>query len=573
MFETFPKDAREALDWGWEKYEPYATELLERELTADTFEAWMQDYSKLVSLLIEVGSRLYVDHTVDTTNDPAEKRFMAYVEGVQPPAQVAGNQLDRKLLASGLSKPGLEVPLKKMRVDVEIFREENLDLFVEQTKLTQEYAKTVGTQTVQWDGEERTVSQLLPVLLDSDRAWREKAWRAAMTRSLQDRQTINDLWVKLYDLRQQIAHNAGFKDFRDYTWKAFRRFDYTPQDCETFHSAIEQVVVPAAKRIYERRRKHFGYDTLRPWDMSLQQQNLGADPLNRPPLKPFSDVADLEAKAEAIFNHVDPELGGYFRTMREEKLLDLANRKGKAPGGYQTSFPLSKRPFIFMNAVGMHDDVQTLLHEGGHAFHSFEASRVPYAVQQDVNIEFCEVASMSMELLAAPYMTREFGGYYDSTEAARARIEHLEGMILFWPFMAAVDALQHWAYTHPEGRDPQNLDAKWSELWDRFMQGVDWSGLDDEKATGWQRKLHITQIPFYYVEYGLAQLGATQVWGNSLKDQAGAVAAYRRGLALGGTASLPELFTAAGATFAFDADTVGRAVALIEGQINELEPA
>jgi oligoendopeptidase F len=252
----------------------------------------------------------------------------------------------------------------------------------------------------------------------------------------------------------------------------------------------------------------------------------------------------------------------------------LDNRKGKGPGGYCTNFPIERIPFIFMNAVHTHNDVQTLLHEGGHAFHVFECAHQPYIQQNDYPIEFAEVASMSMELLAARYLPASEGGYYSDADAARARIEHLEDLILFWPYMTVVDAFQHWVYTHPaDAEDPNKCDAKWGELWDRFVPGIDYSGLEDVKMTGWHRKLHIFRIPFYYVEYGLAQLGAVQVYANSLKDHKGAVANYRKALSLGGTATLPDLFKTAGAKFAFDADTLKMAVDVIENEIATLEPA
>jgi oligoendopeptidase F len=280
---------------------------------------------------------------------------------------------------------------------------------------------------------------------------------------------------------------------------------------------------------------------------------------------------ELNEKTQAVFDQVDPYLGAYFKTMRDEGLLDLDNRKGKAPGGYCTYYAVAKRPFIFMNSVGLHDDVQTLLHEGGHAFHAFEGSNLPYNHQEEVPMEFAEVASMGMELLAAPYLTADKGGFYSAKDAARARIEHLEGIIKFWPYMAVVDAFQHWVYANIEdAHDPDQCDAKWAELWDRFMKGIDFTGLEDIKETGWHRKLHIYQVPFYYIEYGLAQLGAVQLFGNALKDQARAVSDYRRALALGGTVSLPELFTTAGVKFAFDAETLGTAVALLESTLEEL---
>jgi oligoendopeptidase F len=362
-----------------------------------------------------------------------------------------------------------------------------------------------------------------------------------------------------------MAENTGKRTFRDFRWQQMLRLDYTPSNCISFHDAIEQAVVPAAKRIYEKRRKSLGLTSLRPWDLDV-------DPLGRAPLKPFDNMQDLKKTSASIFHRVDSRFGEYYDTMVRESLLDLDNRKNKAPGGFCTSFPMSKRPFIFMNAVGLHDDLQTMLHESGHAFHSFERNSLPYTQQRQVGLEFAEVASMGMELLAAPYLAAKEGGVYSEADAARARVEHLERNILFWPYMAVVDAFQHWVYANAaEAADPSRCDEQWKTQWGRFMGGVDWSGLEDELTTGWHRKLHIFEVPFYYVEYGLAQLGAIQVWANALQDQSGAVARYRKALALGGTASLPQLFAAAGAKFGFDAETLYRSVELMERTIEELE--
>jgi oligoendopeptidase F len=410
-----------------------------------------------------------------------------------------------------------------------------------------------------------TITQLQPVYLNQDRLLREKAWRLSMERKQVDRQKLNELWGRLLALRERIAHNAGFGDYRTYRWKQLLRFDYTPENCRQFHQAIEQVVIPAARRIYAKRQKRLGLDTLRPWDLNV-------DPLGRDALKPYQTITEMESKVSAIFHRVDPELGEYFETMRSNGLLDLDNRKDKAPGAYCNSYETVRLPFIFANAVGLHDDVSTLLHEGGHAFHVFETVRLPYYHQLSVGMEFAEVASMAMELLSSPYLAESEGGFYSERDAARASIEHLEEAVFFWPYMAVVDGFQHWVYTE-EGAaaNPENCDHKWAELWQRYMGGVDWSGLDDLMVTGWQRKLHIFQVPFYYVEYGLASLGAFQVWRNALKDQGGAVAAYRRALALGGTVTLPKLYETAGAKFAFDKETMQMAVDLAEEQIEKLE--
>jgi oligoendopeptidase F len=569
MFANLTSNISDYLHWEWADIEPYAKELEERPIDAGNVDQWLADWSKITRIVQETNSRLYVATTLDTTDEQAVSRYHHHLEFVIPPVMAAEQKLKEKLLASGLEPDGFEIPLRNMRVQAEIFREENLPLFTELGKLGTEYDKIIGAQTVEWAGKEMTLAQMRPIFQDADRPTREQIWRQSANRRLADRAALNELWTKFLRLRRQIAANAGFADFRAYQWRAFGRFDYSPEDCENFQRAIEQVVVPAANRIYDKMRQRLGVSSVRPWDVEADVFSLGNSAL-----RPFEDAETLIDTTARIFNRVDPQLGSFFGTMRRESLLDLANRKGKAPGGYCTSFPYSKRPFIFMNAVGLHDDVQTLLHEGGHAFHAFESSAQPYIQQEDVPIEFAEVASMSMELLAQPYLTKDQGGFYAKEEASLATIEHLERLILFWPYMAVVDAFQHWIYTHADAAEnPDNCDEMWTEIWDRFIPGVDFSGLDDVKETGWHRKLHIFQIPFYYVEYGLAQLGAVQVWGNSLTNQAKSVADYRKALALGGTVTLPELFATAGARFAMDPATMQTAVDLVESKLAELEQA
>ncbi|MBZ0280199.1 MAG: M3 family oligoendopeptidase [Anaerolineae bacterium] len=565
MFNTLPQSAQEFMKWNWAQIEPYFLDLESRELNAANVDAWLADWSRLTDLLSEANSRLFIATTLDTADKAAEKRFIDYLEQIIEPHEPHEQKLREKLLASGLEPEGFEVPLRAIRADVALFREANIPLFTQEKKLSNEYEAVIGAQAVIWEGEERTLPRMRPLYQNADRAVREKAMRLVLERQFADREKINSYWQQLFGIRAQQAANAGFSDYRTFRWQVMGRFDYTPEDCQQFRDAIEQTVVPAAVRIYERRRQHLGYDTLRPWDLDV-------DPLGREPLRPFTVVADLESKTEAIFRRVDPQLGEHFATMRRENLLDLENRKGKAAGGYQEDLAAIKRPFIFMNAVGLQDDVQTMLHEGGHAFHTFESIGLLYNAQRHFGAEIAEVASMAMELLAAPYLAESEGGFYSEADAARARIEKLEEMILFWPYMAVVDGFQHWVYTHAaDATDPAKCDAAWGELWGRFMKGVDWSGLDDFRVTGWQRKMHIFSDPFYYVDYGLAQMGAVQIWKSALNDQTAAVKQYRAGLALGGTRTLPELYAATGARFAFDAGTLGELIVLIEQTLEALE--
>lgn len=570
MLENLPEKTQDLMKWTWLQIEPFYKELSARELHAANIKQWLLDWSRLSEHVSELNNRLTVATTVDTADKEAEDQFNTYLDNIYPSVQAAEQVLKEKLLASRLEPDDLKIPLRNMQAEADLFRQSNLPLLAEEQKINIEYDKIKGAQTITWQGEERTLRQMLTVFQNPDRDQREKAWQAITACQLADRQVINDLWLRYMGLRRNIAANAEKQDFRAYQWQRLLRFDYTPENCFSFHKAIEATVVPVAKRIYARRSAKLGVDKLRPWDLIDGWYDRPVNPPGVDPLKPFKSIEELQDKTASIFRLVDPQLSKYFETMIAEGLLDLDNRKNKAPGGYCTSFDVVRRPFIFMNAVGLHCDIQTLLHEGGHSFHVFETANLRYFQQLSVPMEFAEVASMGMELLASPYLS--LVGMYTPTEAARARIEHLEGIILFWPFMAVVDAFQHWVYENPQdGAIPDKCDTKWGELWDRFMLGVDWDGLDDARKTGWQRKDHIHQSPFYYVEYGLAQLGSVQIWANALKDQAGAVGSYRKALALGGTVTLPELFAAAGAEFAFDSETLMRAVDLMEKKIVELE--
>ena len=563
LFDNLPTKAEDLFDWKWKQVEPTYAELGRRPLDSESMAAWMTDWTGIASLVGEALEKLHVATTRDTSNVELERRYHAFMEELLPPMEAAEQGLRERLLESGFERQDLMVPLRGLKADAELYREENVPLLVEEQKLDSEYARIIGAQSVTWKGEEKTLQQMQPLYQETDRNVRESAWRLVAERQIADRAPIGELWGRFLDLRLEISKNAGFSSYRDYRWQALHRFDYTPGDCQAFRDAIESEVVPAASALYEARRKKLGVESLRPWDLSV-------DPLLRPPLRPYSGGEELEAGVQSVFNTLDPELGAAFASMRKRGSLDLESRKGKAPGGYCTFFPVEGKPFIFMNGVGLHDDVQTLLHESGHAFHFMETARWPWALQWNVGVEFAEVASMAMELLALPFLPAEKGGFYRPDDAERALSEHLESVITLWPYIALVDAFQHWVYENPRAaRSPGACDAEWEALWRRFMPGIDYSGFEDTLRTGWQRKLHIHQIPFYYIEYGMAQLGSVQIWKNSLEDRAGALASYRRALALGGTASLPDLYSAAGARFSFDRPALKEAVDLVMGTLRE----
>ncbi len=566
MLANLPQTVEEVKEWKWEELEPFYRELEEKELTAANIDEWLKAWTALQELVGGKFSLLNLAHTQNTADMAIQNELNTLRQTLDPPIKQAEQRLTEKLLASGLQPAGMAVALRQMRVQAEIFREANLELSIQEQKLIMEFNRITGAQTVEFEGREQTLQQLRSELQSEDRARREASWRAGSERQLADREALNNLYSELLRLRQRMAENAGEPDYRALRWKMLNRFDYTPQDCETFHAAIEKVVVPAAARVLERRRQRLGLDRVRPWDLEVEPSGL-------PPLRPFQDTEELAGKAQHVFSRVDPLFGDYFSTMRREKLLDLPNRKHKGPGAYCTQVPVGekRRPFVFMNAVGIGSDVVTIHHESGHAFHGFETLKLPYAQMRYTGSEFAEVASMSMELLATPYLAESEGGYYTPAEANRAKTDLFEKIILFWPYMAVVDAFQHWAYTNvDQAVDPANCDQKWGELWARFMGAEDWNGLADARVTGWHRKLHIFRYPFYYVEYGLAQLGAVQIFANALKDQSRAVQLYHGALKLGKTVTLPELFQAAGTRFGFDSELLQEAVSLLEGQLEKL---
>ncbi|MCC7478815.1 M3 family oligoendopeptidase [bacterium] len=564
-FNSLPGSGLAVLDWTWEQYAPFFSELEGRPLDSASVDAWLRDLSRISDLLYEHSSRLRNINGADTRVEENRLRLEKHQSEVLPQAFMAGQRLKEKLLASGLTPEGMQFPLRAMRAEAERYREENVALQVEESKLENEYNRISGSMSVDFEGREVTLAELRPLQMDPDRSRREAAYMAAVQRVDQDRDKLNEIWAGLVDLRVKTAANAGCANFRDYIWPLKHRFDYTPDDCYSYARSVEATVVPYLAGRMRRLAERLGVDSLRPWDVN-------ADPLQRQPLRPFSDVSELEERCAGIFEQLDPELGQQFRLLHGEQ-LDLANRPGKAPGGWCSDYPVIKRPHIFMNSVGIHDDVQTLFHEAGHAFHGFATYNLPYSAQRSAYMEFCEVASMAMELLAGPFLTTDRGGFYSPKDAARARIEHFDRILYIWAMVAAGDAFQHWIYENPEqGRDAAQCAKVFGELWSRYFPAIDFSGIEKWRDWHWQRVLHYYVVPFYYIEYGIAQLGAIQVWQNSQKDPVSALAAYKRGLALGGTTNLPDLYSAAGIRLAFDEGTFKMAVDGIASAIAELEP-
>ncbi len=557
-----PKSPEALASATWADVAPYYEALATAPLTADTAASWLGHWSRLEELIGEATAVATIDYTCDTENAAKEAAHLRFAADIAPKQDEQQVRLARRLLDLGWDDPALATVLRRLRTDAKLFREENVHLFAELEELETSYDKITGAMTVEWNGERLPIPQLQPFLKQRDRRVRERAFRATAAPYLTERARLADLFDAAYVRRQEIARNAGFANYRDYIFQAKYRFDYTPDDTVRFHESVEATVVPAVERLVGYRRQRLGLDVVRPWDLAV-------DPDRAEPLVPFRDVAELVDRAKEIFDCVDPELGRNFRRMAEHRLLDLDSRPGKAPGGYCMTLPFRGEPFVFMNAAGVPEDVSTLMHEAGHCFHGVAAHRLPYIWQRATGMEAAELASMTMELLAGPHLARP-AGYYDRRDVRHAWVDHLEDVLMSLAHIASVDAFQTWIYTSGEGGDRDARDENWLRIRSRFERGVDWRGLDKERIARWYRQSHIFTAPFYYIEYGIAQLGALQIWRDSLSDYRGAVNRYKSALALGGTRPLPEIYKAAGAALIFDAKRMGELVTLVEDRIETL---
>ena len=550
----------------WQTIEPHYRALLHGQLTAAEVPDWLGRWSDLEAVMQEARAATFRAMTENTADTVAEVSYQHLVTVINPLAEQQRQALKQKLLAVAAFEPGNEHRelLRRLRNEADLFREANVGLQADEQARASDYQKITGAWTVTLRGDELTFPQAEQRLLDPDRATREEAWRALAMRRMQDRDALSRLYLALVPLRQQIARNADCSDYRAYRWREFHRFHYTPEDSQALHAAIEAEIVPLAVRLSERRRAQLGVDTLRPWDTRV-------DPQGRPPLRPFTAVDELEEGITRILTRVGPELGERFQRMRNG-FLDLETRKGKALMGYQSYFPVSGSPYIFWNAVGIHFDVLVLLHEAGHACHTFEASAHQRLLwnKADLPTEFAEVASHTMELLGTRYLAADEGGFYNRDDVRRALQEQLDVVISLLRGTCVDDAFQHWVYTTTEELTIDALDAKYAELHQRFYPDEDWSGIGAERGIGWQQLPHVITIPFYMIEYTLAQLGALQIWRSALQDQASAVERYRAALALGSTRPLPELYRTAGARLVFDRAGVVEAAELLAQQL--LEP-
>lgn len=554
-----PESPQSLVDATWNDLAPFFETLASAPLSGETVEEWLQDWSRLMAVVEEAGTLAMIAYTCDTADEAKETANLRWSSEIFPRIGEQNVRLAERLVALGWTRDDMAVVIREFRTDIEIFREENVPLFSELEEHVAAYQKLTGGLDAEWDGKRVTIPQLQPYLRERDRAVRERAFRRGAEAYLAHRDELAALFDTMFALRQRLAANAGFANHMEYAFRAKHRFDYTPDDCARFHAAVEATAAPAVERLMIHRRKSLGVETLRPWDTQVQLES------DRP-VRPFHDRAGFVEPAQRIFDALDPELGAQFRTMAQEGLLDLESRPGKAPGGYCTKLPWRGKPFIFMNAVGVPDDVNTLVHEAGHSFHDFAANRQPLIWLRGTGHEAAELASMSMELLVTPYLQQPLG-YYTPSEARAVEIEQLEDVLGSLVHIASVDAFQRWIYTSGEGHDAAARDAAWLRLRSRFERGVDWSGLEAERVARWYRQLHIFELPFYYIEYGIAQLGALQLWRDAQQDPAATMQRYKRALALGGTRGLPEIYAAAGARLIFDEAGMGELVSLVEQRL------
>jgi oligoendopeptidase F len=550
----------------FEAIKPYLDKLLSAAI-GDTSELrkWLKDRSELESIISEDMGWRYIRMTCHTENQEYQKSYQDFIQNLQPHLAPLADQLNKKALDSPFLRdiehePGFNLMIRNLKKDVELFREENIPLFTEMNTETQKYSQISGAMTIQFEDKELTLQQAGVILQDTSRERRETVYHKISERRLQDKQTLDDLYSKLIELRHKVALNAGFKNFRDYQFKAYGRFDYTPQDCFNFHEAIKHEVVPLLNDLAADRKKKLKVDSLRPWDKAVDAEGRAA-------LKAFESGKDLTEKSIECFKRLDPFLGQCLSIMREMGHLDLESRKGKAPGGY--NYPLAEIgvPFIFMNATSTMRDMTTIMHEGGHAVHNFLTKDLELSDFKSPPMEVAELASMSMELISMDHWNLFFTKPED---LQRARQEQLEDLIETLPWVATIDKFQHWIYENSSHTQAQRK-QKWNEIFDEFADTVtDWSGLQEAKDYLWEKQLHLYEVPFYYIEYGMAQLGAIAVWRNYRNNPQAGLKGYTKALSLGYMKTIPEIYAAAGIKFDFSRGYIKELMDFVRGEMKKL---
>lgn len=549
----------------WSGLEPLFIELTDRELNSvSDLEKWMKDMSEVEAAVSEDACWRQVRMTCDTNNKKLEEAFNFFYLEIQPKIQPYADLLNRKLIdcpyTAQLDQQKYFTYLRSVKKNIELFREVNIPLQAEMSVLQQHYGAVAGKMTIEHDGKEYTIQQASKFLENPDRSIREIVYRKINERRLQDDQELQNLFTKLIALRHQIAVNAGFKNYRDYKFVEMGRFDYTPADCMQFHKAVEEHVVPLINEIYEKHAHKLGISPLRPWDTE-------AEPAGLQPLRPFTDGKDLLEKTISCFNKLDPFFADCLVKMNELKHLDLDSRIGKAPGGYNMPLAESGAPFIFMNAASQMSDVTTMVHEGGHAIHSFLSHTLELSAFKEYPTEMAEVASMAMELFSMDHWEPFFNNEEDMKRAKR---HQLERVITIFPWISTIDGFQHWVYENPEHTETERTKV-WTDLLNRYSSSVlDYSGLSQYRQISWQRQLHLFEVPFYYIEYGIAQLGAIGMWKQYRTNPKKALENYTTALSMGGMLTLPELYKTAGLTFDFSSETICELMEMVRTELKKL---
>lgn len=551
---------------GWKSLKGFYEDLVSRELSSGKdLKDWFKDRDELESFLSENMAWRYIEMTCDTKSEEAQKNYQYFVTEIQPELAVYDDKLNKKVLENPflneLTEAGYDITLRGMKKAVEIFREGNIPIVTKIQTKTAEYQAATGSMTVTIDGEEMTLQKAGSFLTVTDRKKREEAWTKIAERRSADIEKFDILFNELKMLRHQVALNADFKNYRDYAFASLGRFDYTPQDCFDFHESVAEAIVPLLNTAAKERKSKLNCDSYRPWDGKV-------DVSGKQGLKPFENGEDLLDKTVVCFDKIDKTLGDYIRIMRRMGHFDVESRMGKAPGGY--NYPLMEIgvPFIFMNATSTLRDVVTMVHEGGHATHSFETRPLALSTFKNTTAEVAEVASMAMELISMEH----WDAYFDNeADLKRAKIEHLEDLISVLPWIATVDKFQHWIYENPE-HTTADREAEWLKVFDQFSNTVtDWSGLEKFKNSSWHRQLHIFELPFYYIEYGMAQLGAISVWRNYKQDPKKGLEAYLKGLRMGYTGTIGQIYEAMDIKFDFSKAYISELMAFVEGELAVLK--
>ena len=550
----------------WPPLQRLFSELLQR-ATPDksSLLRWLKDRSELESVLWEDMAWRYIRMTCDTENAQLEKHYQFFIQHIEPKVSPYSNLLNKKLLGHPLIKEieqrkGYDILLREIRKDISIFRPENVELLAQNQTISARYGKLSGAMSIEIDGKTLTIPQASNYLKSTDRDLREKVFRRMATRRLQDKETLEEILDQLIKLRHQAALNAGYKNYRDYAFIEKGRFDYSPEDCFNLHTSIKKEVMPLLNQQLRRQRQLLNLETLHPWDIAVDAQR-------RPPLKPFDSSEELLQKTIRCLNRIDPYFADCLSTMKAKGYLDLESRHGKSDGGYNYPLPESGIPFIFMNAASSQNDVRTLTHEAGHAIHAFLNAPLELVNFKNTPSEIAELASMSMELISMDAWD-EF--YPNEDDLKRAKLEQLEGIISRLCNIAAIDKFQHWIYQHPEHSRTERRGA-WRNITEDYYDAVtDWSGISEVKDFDWQRVLHIYQQPFYYIEYGMAQLGALAIWKNYRENPVDALSAYKKALALGYTRTIPETYQAANIQFDFSQNYIRELMQFLQAEIESL---